>query len=246
MSKPLKHPLLFPDLPRRQRRKLMHVADAGEGPAGPVIRFACRCGFETDWLDDEWSLTQNRRGHPCPKCNPADPEAVQFADSARMGETMPPEKMLARLLENPVALSIRAPWTEFILRSGKDIENRSWATPHRGPVFIHKSKHIQRNDYNEDVRFARKSGLISLKKMDELWCYEDGVAERKVNAGHIIGMVEVVDCVTKSDSPWFFGPFGFVLANPVAFTATVPCKGRLGVFTPACDLSALRLPEAQP
>jgi hypothetical protein len=59
-------------------------------------------------------------------------------------------------------------------------------------------------------------------------------------------MVEVVDCITTSDSPWFIGPFGFVLANPVAFAVTVPCKGRLGFFRPDCDLSALRLPEAVP
>ena len=31
--------------------------------------------------------------------------------------------------------------------------------------------------------------------------------------GAIIGEVDIVDCVTKSTSPWFEGPFGFVLRN---------------------------------
>lgn len=86
MTKPLKHPLLFPDLPRRQRRKLMHVADAGEAPWGAVIKFKCgHCGFKTAWLKDKWSVTTNRYGHPCPKCNPAEPQALQFAKSGEDG-----------------------------------------------------------------------------------------------------------------------------------------------------------------
>lgn len=79
MTKPLKHPLLFADLPRRPRRKLMHVADAGDHGGG-IIRFECCCGFDTGWLRDEWTISENRRGHPCPRCNPGDAEAQQFAD----------------------------------------------------------------------------------------------------------------------------------------------------------------------
>jgi hypothetical protein len=47
--------------------------------------------------------------------------------------------------------------------------------------------------------------------------------------GGIVGQVNVVDCVTKSNSLWFGGPFGFVLANPkpLPFRA---CKGQLGLF----------------
>lgn len=44
-----------------------------------------------------------------------------------------------------------------------------------------------------------------------------------------MGVVDVVDCISESSSLWFFGPYGFVLANPrpVEF---VPMKGRLGLF----------------
>lgn len=55
--------------------------------------------------------------------------------------------------------------------------------------------------------------------------------QMKAMGGCIVGTVDIVDCVSKSDSPWFFGRYGFVLANPVAFEKPIPCKGALGFFT---------------
>ena len=48
--------------------------------------------------------------------------------------------------------------------------------------------------------------------------------------GAIIGEVDIVDCVTQSDSPWFEGPYGLVLANPTLYDQPIPYKGRLGLF----------------
>lgn len=48
--------------------------------------------------------------------------------------------------------------------------------------------------------------------------------------GGIIGSVEIVDCVEHSYSPWFMGPHGFLLRNPVSLPF-VPCRGRLGFFS---------------
>ncbi|TAG33252.1 MAG: hypothetical protein EAZ36_01015, partial [Verrucomicrobia bacterium] len=47
--------------------------------------------------------------------------------------------------------------------------------------------------------------------------------------GGIVGVADIVDCVEAHPSPWFFGPFGFVLANarPLPF---VPMHGKLNVF----------------
>lgn len=38
------------------------------------------------------------------------------------------------------ALSLHRPWPALILDGGKDIENRSWATRHRGLLLIHSAK----------------------------------------------------------------------------------------------------------
>ena len=60
--------------------------------------------------------------------------------------------------------------------------------------------------------------------------------QMRPHGGHIVGKVDIVDCVTESESPWFFGRHGFVLANPVAFARPVPCKGALGFFTVPDDV----------
>jgi DNA-directed RNA polymerase subunit RPC12/RpoP len=63
---------LFGEKPRRPRRVLMHVIDAGDcADAGysVVARFQCtRCEAETDWLKVE-NVTTAKRGIPCEACN---------------------------------------------------------------------------------------------------------------------------------------------------------------------------------
>lgn len=60
---------LFGDRPRRAPRVMMHVSDAGNGCESAIARFRCaRCGHETDWLEVQ-TITEGRRGLPCPECN---------------------------------------------------------------------------------------------------------------------------------------------------------------------------------
>ena len=117
------------------------------------------------------------------------------------------------------ALSIRQPWAWLIVHGGKDIENRTWRTKIRGTIAVHASKKVDVRAYAE----LKAEGV-------------DLPAIEKLKVGGIIGKVEIVDCVDQSDSPWFRGPFGFVLANPkpVKFT---PCLGKLSFFEP-CHTSA--------
>ena len=116
-------------------------------------------------------------------------------------------------------LSIRQPWAWAIMHGGKDIENRDWPTKIRGTVLIHTGK---KKDYAEFLSvkcFVEETGLdIHLPNYHEM------------PYGCIIGSVEVVDCVTESDSPWFFGKYGFVLKDPRPFPKPIPYPGRLGFF----------------
>lgn len=65
-------PDLFPDAPRRPRRVLMQVVDAGNPPFAGMHKFfvhlvCAKCGHDDDWSDHPTktaSLSQ-----PCPKCN---------------------------------------------------------------------------------------------------------------------------------------------------------------------------------
>lgn len=132
------------------------------------------------------------------------------------------------------ALSVRQPWAWAIF-NGKDIENRSWQTKVRGRVLIHASmyrpKQLDVDDFNE-VFFRAVPDVVRRSTICGRWC-EALSFER----GGIVGEVEIVDCVTHSNSPWFFGPYGFVLRNarPLPFR---PCKGRLGFFEPKFEEAA--------
>lgn len=62
-------PSLFAELPRRKPRKLMHVVDAGNGAGCCVVKFECGyCGFRSDWVEQR-TVTEEKRGRPCPQCN---------------------------------------------------------------------------------------------------------------------------------------------------------------------------------
>lgn len=64
--------------PRAKPLKRMRVADAGEGGGFDVIQFECgRCGHNTGWIYDTLTMTENKRGLPCPKCNPQDSTGEQ-------------------------------------------------------------------------------------------------------------------------------------------------------------------------
>ena len=116
----------------------------------------------------------------------------------------------------PPALSVRQPWAHWIVfgdptgdhdpsASFKDIENRTWSTDYRGPLFIHASKGVEPSD----------------KRL---------VAARGMNLGGIIGVVDLVDVIDETDpravSPWWLGPFGLVLSNPRPL-AFMPCRGTI-------------------
>ena len=121
------------------------------------------------------------------------------------------------------ALSIRQPWAWMILHAGKDIENREWPTRFRGRVLIHASKGMTHAEWENAWEFAHEIG-VSLSAVPLLRTFFDNI-ER----GGIVGSVEIVDCVTRSDSPWFCGTYGFVLRNPVVLPFQ-SCRGALGFF----------------
>lgn len=115
------------------------------------------------------------------------------------------------------AISIRQPEAWLIVNGHKDIENRSRATSARGFVAVHAS---QKRMTNEDWAWLREL------------CAELGIDTPnagRIYYGGVVGVVEILDCVTASDSEWFDGPHGYVLGDYLE-TEFFPCKGRLGWF----------------
>ena len=137
------------------------------------------------------------------------------------------------------ALTIRAPWWWYIFHGGlarKNIENRSWATQHRGPLLIHAATRFRPAEVQDDLdrahriahRAARRAGLPR-PPMPSFEQLQEG-------CGRLVGQVIVTDCrplaaiPARSRSPWLEGPFGWMLDDPHAFAAPIPWRGALGLF----------------
>lgn len=113
------------------------------------------------------------------------------------------------------ALSIQQPWAWAILH-GKDIENRTWPTRYTGPFLIHAGKKFDFDGYRW-ILANRPLFSADIPHRDAF------------QMGGIVGVSMIVDCVDFHESPFFFGPWGFVLScsRPIPF---VPCRGKLGFF----------------
>jgi hypothetical protein len=110
------------------------------------------------------------------------------------------------------ALSIRAPWAWAILYAGKDIENRSRRTKHRGLLLVHSSL---RKD-KAAIAWLRRRGF-----------------EFPTNfpTGALVGVVDVVECFDKVPrNRWAVGPHCYLLKNPRIFRKPIPWRGQLGMF----------------
>jgi hypothetical protein len=121
-----------------------------------------------------------------------------------------------------IAITIRQPmaWACIFADPVKDIENRS--TPgvfrrHRGVLAIHSSVNTPAAEFEHYVAKIVEVTDAVPPPRDEM-AY-----------GSIIGLVDLLDVVSKHSSPWFVGPYGLVLANPRPLTP-VACRGQLGLW----------------
>lgn len=125
-------------------------------------------------------------------------------------------------------LTVMQPWAWALVRGTKRIENRSWATSHRGPLLIHAGKGRQWMKSEAPKTWPGKYG-IEFPELDALVF------------GALIGAVDVVDCVPfedVSDNPWAFGPICWVVENPRPLANPLPWKGKLMLFDVADDVIA--------
>lgn len=111
-----------------------------------------------------------------------------------------------------LALTVRQPWAWAIIHAGKDIENRTWATDHRGPLLIHAGKRIDPQGF----AFIRALGIVV---PDDL------------PLGGIIGQVDLLACTPDPvGSPWAAeGHYHWQLASPRALPYR-PTRGQQGLF----------------
>lgn len=109
-------------------------------------------------------------------------------------------------------LTVRQPMAWALASGAKPVENRTWR-PWRGVthIAIHAGAHVDPR-YREAVE--RMVGALP--------------AEAEI-CGAIVGVARIARCVTSHPSPWFVGPFGWVLegARPIV---PIQRAGSLGLW----------------
>src|SRR5262245_43096307 len=102
-------------------------------------------------------------------------------------------------------ITIRQPWADLIVNGSKNIENRDWPTSYRGPVLIYAAKKMA---FDGCSKHRRSTGNLM--------------------RGGVVEIAEITGCVTRHDSTWFRGRYGFVLRKrrPLRF---IKWTGALGL-----------------
>jgi hypothetical protein len=127
-------------------------------------------------------------------------------------------------------LSVKNPWAYLIIYGFdfgapmggfkiKDVENRTWETKYRGPLLIHASKNFDRDAWWDNIPYDIK------------WADYNG---------HIIGQVNLVDCIRNSTSRWAEkGLWHWVLKDPKP-CEPIPIKGSLGLWEYTGEIKPLK------
>ena len=111
------------------------------------------------------------------------------------------------------------------------MENRRWRSGFRGHVLVHAGRTVDRTGVAEA---ERRFGVVL-------------PPDYRPRRGAVLGMVEIVGCVDAHPSPFFLGPWGFLLRKPVDFEEPIPFPGRLGFFpVPRALLAATPATDAVP
>jgi hypothetical protein len=115
------------------------------------------------------------------------------------------------------ALTLLRPWAYAITHLGKRVENRTWR-PSAAMIGVQIAIHAGKGKDNPGAEWILDSGLAAT--LPPLAWQETA----------IVGVATISGIVEGSDSPWFFGPYGWVLSEVKAVDVPVPCKGALGLW----------------
>lgn len=122
------------------------------------------------------------------------------------------------------ALSLYQPWADLIVDGIKPIENRLWSSKYRGGLLIHASKKWD----SEGAQWIVDNTDAPLK------------CKVQYTFGAFIGQVNMVGCTQKSDSIWFFGPYGFIFEKAKRYKRPILWSGQRRIFSvPADELRKL-------
>jgi hypothetical protein len=120
------------------------------------------------------------------------------------------------------ALTIRQPWADAIAHQTKRIENRTWKTNYRGLVLIHAAAAPDPAAIIYGPRPDVRSAIIAIAEIDDCHYSTDG----------------------QCCGPWGQeNIYHWHLCEVRTLPEPVPCKGRLGLWTPPADIVTVALEQ---
>lgn len=135
------------------------------------------------------------------------------------------------------ALTVQQPWAWAIVHGGKDVENRTrnLAGSYRGPVAIHAGLRFDQDALEDSTLQAVLPRDAAGAKI---------AFDGRHVLGAFVGVVDLASVHHDSDhgpdrcSPWAQRGdlWHLVLENPQPLEVPIPCKGRLGLWTPDQDV----------
>lgn len=144
------------------------------------------------------------------------------------------------------ALTVQEPWASAIIYGPKDVENRPWATAHRGTLWIHAAKRV-------DWSASRDAWLAAgLPPPPSSGRFDRSAWTGSLPLGKVIGSVEMTDChplykdcnlftgiPQVTCSPWaIWGQCHWMLDGKRPLPEPVPCRGSLGLWRLPEDIAA--------
>lgn len=147
-------------------------------------------------------------------------------------------------MSNPThAITIREPWIWAILAAGKRIENRTWSTKFRGPIYLHASVNVASKAAQRELLDKLQRAGSSLDALGSVMVDVDRRERqrkriplpyvRDLPRGALVATADLVDCTTAvppGQELWAdAGAVYFVLANVTPLAAPIPMSS-LGIW----------------
>ena len=137
-------------------------------------------------------------------------------------------------------LSVTRPWSTWLASGIKPIENRTWATNYRSPLWIHAAK-----SWDDDAHDFAESIGGSLTDDQIMLLGWRGPHPDEYPTG-ILALVDLASICYARDAdlactcgPWAIDDqYHWRITNPRPLTEPIPARGRLGLWWPDPDLQA--------
>jgi hypothetical protein len=138
------------------------------------------------------------------------------------------------------ALTIKQPWPDCIVCGWKRVENRTWKPPDDiigTRIAIHAGKQFDHAGHRRLWKVSDVVGPHGVVSFMGWLCFTPTVHNR-ARFGAIVATAVVERVTTDGDSPWFTGPYGWVLRDVRSLKDPIPCRGAQGLWTVPEEVAA--------